>query len=238
MNRVEITLGKECDIDSWMNLVNKVKKNFPGLETKEALAEHRNTVLDFMHKESAICAKSNDKIVGALLFSKDNNMLCFLAVDTEYRRQHIAEKMMSYMLTFLDLKKDVVVTTYREGVPEGKAARAFYKYLGFVEGEMTEEFGSPVQEFVLRRNVMGELSKLPNIGKTVEAQLVKVGINSVDDLRKIGAKEAWLKIQEIDESACINRLMALEGAVEGVKKTMLTDEVKADLKEFYQRNKR
>ena len=54
----------------------------------------------------------------------------------------------------------------------------------------------------------------------------------------IGAKEAWLKIQKIDESACIHRLMALEGAIEGVKKTMLSDEVKADLKEFYQRNKR
>ena len=36
-----------------------------------------------------------------------------------------------------------------------------------------------------------------------------------------GAKAAWLKIQEIDESACIHRLMALEGAIRGVKKTML-----------------
>ncbi len=84
---------------------------------------------------------------------------------------------------------------------------------------------------------MGELSKLPNIGKTVEEQLNQVGINSVDELKNIGAKEAWLKIQEIDESACINRLMALEGAIQGVKKTMLPDEVKADLKEFYQRHK-
>ena len=66
----------------------------------------------------------------------------------------------------------------------------------------------------------------------------QVGINSVDELKSIGAKEAWLKIQKIDESACIHRLMALEGAIEGVKKTILSDEVKADLKEFYQRNKR
>ena len=85
---------------------------------------------------------------------------------------------------------------------------------------------------------MGELSKLPNIGKTVEEQLIQVGINSVDELKSIGAKEAWLKIQKIDELACIHRLMALEGAIEGVKKTMLSDEVKVDLKEFYQRNKR
>lgn len=85
---------------------------------------------------------------------------------------------------------------------------------------------------------MGELSKLPNIGKTVEEQLLQVGISSVDELRKAGAKAAWLKIQEMDESACMNRLMALEGAILGVKKTMLSDEVKADLKEFYQCHKK
>ena len=85
---------------------------------------------------------------------------------------------------------------------------------------------------------MGELSKLPNIGKTVEEQLLQVGISSADELKNMGAKAAWLKIQEIDESACIHRLLALEGAIQGVKKTMLPDEVKADLKEFYQQNKK
>ena len=85
---------------------------------------------------------------------------------------------------------------------------------------------------------MGELSKLPNIGKKVEEQLYQVGITTANELKEIGAKAAWLKIQEIDESACINRLMALEGAIQGVKKTMLSDETKADLKEFYQEHKR
>ncbi|MCF2553828.1 TfoX/Sxy family protein [Faecalicatena contorta] len=84
---------------------------------------------------------------------------------------------------------------------------------------------------------MGELSKLPNIGKTVEGQLLQIGIRTVDELKEAGVKEAWLKIQEIDESACLHRLMALEGAIQGVKKTMLSDEVKADLKEFYQQHK-
>ena len=93
-------------------------------------------------------------------------------------------------------------------------------------------------EFKKGKCFIGELSKLPNIGKKVEEQLIQVGINSVDELKKVGAKAAWLKIQEIDESACINRLMALEGVIEGVKKTMLSDEVKADLKEFYQWNKK
>lgn len=151
MKKMTIELGTEQDIDSWMNLVEKVKDAFPGLETKEALNEHKNTVLDFMDRASAICAKEQGEIVGTLLFSSETNVLCFLAVDAEHRRQHIAEKMVSYMLTKMDPQSDISVTTYRDGVPEGIAARAFYKRMGFKEGKLTEEFGSPVQEFVLKR---------------------------------------------------------------------------------------
>lgn len=85
---------------------------------------------------------------------------------------------------------------------------------------------------------MGELSKLPNIGKAVEEQLNQVGIVTEEELKSLGAKQAWLKIQEIDESACMHRLLALEGAIRGVKKTALPDEVKTDLKEFYQWHKK
>ena len=151
VNDVNAELGKACDIDNWMELVEKVKDSFPGLETREALEEHRRTVLECMGRDAAICAKIDGRIVGTLLFSRADHMLCFLAVDEAYRRQHIAENMVSYMLTLMEPGTDIVVTTYREGVPEGIAARAFYKRLGFAEGRLTEEFGSPVQEFVLRR---------------------------------------------------------------------------------------
>jgi DNA transformation protein len=80
---------------------------------------------------------------------------------------------------------------------------------------------------------MGELSKLPNIGKEVERKLNKIGILTYDELKDIGTEQAWLKIQEIDSSACIHRLLALEGAIQGVKKTALPQERKAELKDFY-----
>ena len=85
---------------------------------------------------------------------------------------------------------------------------------------------------------MGELSKLPNIGKVVEKQLNEVGINTVDDLINIGSKEAWLKIKKIDESACINRLMVLEGAIQNIRWHNLSDDDKENLKEFYNSKKR
>ena len=83
------------------------------------------------------------------------------------------------------------------------------------------------------RFIMGELSRLPNIGKEVERQLNIIGIFTYDELKDIGTEQAWLKIQEIDASACIHRLLALEGAIQGVKKTALPRERKSDLKDFY-----
>lgn len=81
---------------------------------------------------------------------------------------------------------------------------------------------------------MGELSKLTNIGKEVEKQLNQVGIRTYEELKEIGSKQAWLKIKSIDDSACIHRLYALEGAIREVKKSELPINVKDELKEFYQ----
>ena len=84
---------------------------------------------------------------------------------------------------------------------------------------------------------MGELSKLPNIGKVLEKQLNDVGINTVDDLINLGSKEAWLKIKEIDISACLNRLMALEGAIQNIRWHNLSEEDKDNLRDFYNSQK-
>ena len=80
---------------------------------------------------------------------------------------------------------------------------------------------------------MSELSKMPNIGKVLEKQLNDVGINTSDDLINLGSKEAWLKIKEIDDSACLNRLMALEGAIQNIRWHNLSEEDKDNLRNFY-----
>lgn len=73
---------------------------------------------------------------------------------------------------------------------------------------------------------MSELSKLPNIGKSVEQQLLQ-----------IGSKQAWLNIKAIDPSACYNRLCALEGAIQGIRWHNLDENIKLELKEFYSASK-
>ena len=84
---------------------------------------------------------------------------------------------------------------------------------------------------------MGELTALPNIGAKLEQQLTQVGIPSVERLKQVGSRDAWLRILAVDPSACIQRLYALEGAVQGVKDQHLDSDVKASLKEFYRNHK-
>lgn len=84
---------------------------------------------------------------------------------------------------------------------------------------------------------MGQLANLPNIGKIVEGQLNAVGIETTEQLVRTGAENTWLKIQKIDSSACIHRLLALEGAIRGIKKTDIPAERRAELKEFYNSHK-
>lgn len=80
---------------------------------------------------------------------------------------------------------------------------------------------------------MSELLKLPNIGKEVGRQLNEVGITTFEQLTDMGSKQAWLRIKSIDDSACLNRLYGLEGAIRGIRWHSLSEDVKAELKEFY-----
>ena len=80
---------------------------------------------------------------------------------------------------------------------------------------------------------MGELAKLPNIGKVVEEQLNQAGITTYEELKEIGSRQAWLKIKAMDDTACLHRLYSLEGAILGIKKAELTTETKQDLKDFF-----
>lgn len=80
---------------------------------------------------------------------------------------------------------------------------------------------------------MGELKELPNIGEKLEEQLNKAGIYTKEQLIKTGSREAWLKIRAFDESACLHRLWGIEAAIEGVKKKDLSQDIRQELKEFF-----
>lgn len=115
------------------------------------MEEHRQTVIKFMSQSRTLCVKEQDTVVGVLLFSRKHNMICCLAVKPAYRKRGIASLLLEKALRELDGDRDVVVSTFREGDEKGVAPRALYKKFGFVEGELTVEFGYPNQIFILKR---------------------------------------------------------------------------------------
>lgn len=147
---MRLTYGTPADIDRWMALVERVRWNFPGLETPEAMDDHKNTVLRFMARGEAVCMKDGEEIAGVLLFSSKHSMICCLAVSPDYRRRGAASAMLTEALSKLDRSRDISVSTFREGDPWGTAPRALYKKFGFVEDELIIELGYPCQKFILK----------------------------------------------------------------------------------------
>lgn len=84
---------------------------------------------------------------------------------------------------------------------------------------------------------MNQLKDLPNISKVITEKLSEAGIDSPDMLRILGSREAFLRIREKDDSACINMLYALEGALQGIRWHHLPDEDKLELKTFFRKIK-
>ena len=82
-----------------------------------------------------------------------------------------------------------------------------------------------------------ELTDLPNIGPVLAENLHRVGISSAEDLRSIGAWEAWLRVRtQVDSGACFHQLTALAGAELGIPKKELPPERKAELRVFFDRH--
>jgi len=83
---------------------------------------------------------------------------------------------------------------------------------------------------------MERLTDLPNIGPVLAGNLEKIGVTGPGQLRGMGAEEAFLKIRaQVGTAACLHQLEALAGAVEGVKKSRLPAERKAELKACFQK---
>lgn len=81
---------------------------------------------------------------------------------------------------------------------------------------------------------MEHLTDLPNIGPKLADNLERAGISSPGQLRELGAEEAFLRIRaQVDPTACLHQLEALAGAEEGVKKSLLSPERKAKLKNWF-----
>jgi GNAT superfamily N-acetyltransferase len=136
------------DLGKWMDMVNDVKDNFPGL----IMDEYKIILEKNIGRHTALCVKCCDQIVGVLLFSINSQCLSFMAVHPLHRKKGIGSALVEKMISLFPSDMDIWVSTFREDDKLGDAPRALYKKFGFTEDELTIEFGYPNQKFVLRRS--------------------------------------------------------------------------------------
>lgn len=79
---------------------------------------------------------------------------------------------------------------------------------------------------------MTELTSMRNIGKELERKLKIIGINSAEDLKKLGSKETFFQLKQRFPEVCLVHLYTLEGAITDTDFNKLSEETKKDLKEF------
>lgn len=58
-----------------------------------------------------------------------------------------------------------------------------------------------------------KLRDLPGLGAASEQRLIAAGIATIDDLRKLGAVDAYRQVQATQARVSLNLLWALEGAL-------------------------
>ncbi|MCB9015554.1 MAG: TfoX/Sxy family protein [Lentimicrobiaceae bacterium] len=81
------------------------------------------------------------------------------------------------------------------------------------------------------------LNELPNIGPGLVKKLKQVGIETAEDLAQTGAEQAFIRLDALDHTVCINTLMALEGALKGIRWHQLQASDKQMLRLFFQQVK-
>ncbi len=78
------------------------------------------------------------------------------------------------------------------------------------------------------------MKDLPNLTLSLEVLLLEAGIANEHMLRRLGARQSWLKLRAIRKSISIKVLYALEGAISGMHEAALPAETRRALCEWAQ----
>lgn len=85
----------------------------------------------------------------------------------------------------------------------------------------------------MKENKQVDFTSLPNIGKVLSLKLNEAEFASIDELKKLGAEKAFVRLKTIEPDACLHELYAIAGAIEGVRWHDMSSQTKADLKTFF-----
>lgn len=76
---------------------------------------------------------------------------------------------------------------------------------------------------------MTPVARLPNLGPKSAEMLARAGVTTVEELRRIGAVAAYVRVRRAGQRASLNLLWALEGALTGLPWQQVAQEHRTSL---------
>lgn len=137
----------QSDTAAWLNLADNVASVFraPDMSKDPEFLDYMKSKIS---KNEALIAidMATSSCMGIIGFSRTHNRITWFGVFDMHRGKGVGTKLLRTALDELDLSRDITVETYREDYEAGRAARAVYKKMGFVDTnqEYFDKLGNPI----------------------------------------------------------------------------------------------
>ncbi len=141
----EIVFATKEDADDWMALLELVVDGFPHLSRQQ----FRQSLDSSIESRQALLLRDRGILAGAMIFSRLEGSIDFLAVHPQYRSLGIEQLFISVLRRDILPGREITTTTYRSADRADTGYRKLLKGMGFLEGELLTEFGYPTQRFRL-----------------------------------------------------------------------------------------
>jgi len=141
----DICFAEKTDITAWMALMRLVIDGYPVMNE----ADYLNAITKCINEKRALILRDDNILIGAMTFSEQSGCIDFLGIHPQYRNQGIQRLFLDALVEIYLPRREVSMTTYREGDKADTGHRDTLKQLGFAERELLIEFGYPTQRFVL-----------------------------------------------------------------------------------------
>lgn len=131
---MQVELATYKIIPAWIELAREVEPLFEGSMAEDD-GFHKFMKRRIKRSEALmICDESHsDELMGLIAFSRNNNVIAWLAVFEKHRRKGIGSELLEHALKDLDGMKEISVTTFREDSKEGLPARQLFQKYGFID---------------------------------------------------------------------------------------------------------
>ena len=145
---MEIRLAQPGDLTGWLQLVEPMRRLFPGLETPESMEGYARDIAGAISRQEALCAEENGTVCGVLAFSRAENELAFLAVSGQHRRRGIGLDLLNVFENFARGNQLAFLTL--EVRSSNAAAIALYQKAGYEEaGRRRGYYARPREDAVI-----------------------------------------------------------------------------------------